>query len=131
MNAPTDDQPNSSSEHALFPKSRRVTVSGKIHPFVEVPFREVLQSDSKRPDGSVEENPALRVYDTSGPWGDADFKGDVSKGLPALRRGWIEDRGDVEEYEGRDVSPQDNGYLSGIAVDMEYRWSLLPSNTLK
>ena len=37
----------------------------------------------------------------------------VEEGLPALRRDWILKRGDVEEYEGRDVKPQDNGYLSG------------------
>ena len=33
-------------------------------------------------------------------------------GLPALRRQWIIARGDVEEYEGREVKPEDNGYRS-------------------
>jgi phosphomethylpyrimidine synthase len=54
----------------------------------------------------------VRVYDTSGPWGDGDFVGDVELGLPPLRAKWIRDRGDVEEIEGRAVRPQDNGYLS-------------------
>src|SRR5207249_4366478 len=55
----------------------------------------------------------VRVYDCSGPWGDPNFTGAVEEGLPALRADWIRARGDVEEYDGRDVTPQDNGYLSG------------------
>ena len=36
------------------------------------------------------------------------------EGLPArCARGWILKRDDVEEYDGREVKPQDNGYLSG------------------
>ena len=36
------------------------------------------------------------------------------RGRPArVARDWILERGDVEEYEGREVKPQDNGYLSG------------------
>src|SRR3546814_16126579 len=30
-------------------------------------------------------------------------------GLPALRRDWIMARGDVEEYQGRAIRPEDNG----------------------
>ena len=41
------------------------------------------------------------------------FTGTVEEGLPALRRDWILQRGDVEEYAGRDVQPMDDGYLSG------------------
>ena len=41
------------------------------------------------------------------------FTGTSEEGLPALRRDWILKRGDVEEYDGREVKPQDNGYLSG------------------
>jgi phosphomethylpyrimidine synthase len=52
------------------------------------------------------------IYDTSGPWGDPEFSGDVTEGLPPLRRDWILGRNDVEEYDGRDVKPEDNGYLS-------------------
>ncbi len=37
---------------------------------------------------------------------------EVSEGLPALRRHWILERGDVEEYEGRNVEPIDDGYLT-------------------
>jgi phosphomethylpyrimidine synthase len=59
----------------------------------------------------------VRVYDTSGPWGDPDFDGDVAKGLPALRDKWIRDRADVEEYDGRTIKPLDNGYISSVHAD--------------
>ena len=36
----------------------------------------------------------------------------MREGLPTLRREWILRRGDVEEYEGREILPQDNGYLT-------------------
>ena len=62
--------------------------------------------------GEIEINEPVRVYDTSGPWGDPDFHGDVTQGLPPLRAKWIRERGDVEEIEGRAVQPMDDGYLS-------------------
>jgi phosphomethylpyrimidine synthase len=97
---------------ATFPRSRRIYVAGKIHPDIQVSLREISQSPTRQPSGASEENPAVVVYDTSGPWGDPDFRGDVKKGLPELRRPWIFARNDVESYEGRITSPQDNGYLS-------------------
>ena len=51
------------------------------------------------------------------PWGDPDFDGDVAKGLPAVRDKWIRDRADVEEYDGREAKPLDNGYLSDVHAD--------------
>lgn len=96
----------------IFPNSTRVYVPGNIHPSVSVPMREIRLSDTEHPSGRVEENPPIRVYDCSGPWGDPAFNGDPREGLPALRRDWILERGDVEEYEGRDIKPIDNGYLS-------------------
>jgi phosphomethylpyrimidine synthase len=51
------------------------------------------------------------TYDTSGPYSDPNATIDINVGLPKLRRQWILDRGDVVEYEGRDVKPEDNGLL--------------------
>jgi len=51
----------------------------------------------------------VRVYDTSGPYTDPDARIDIMAGLPALRRQWIEGRGDVEAYDARTVLPEDNG----------------------
>ena len=36
----------------------------------------------------------------------------MTEGLPALRRNWILQRGDVDSCDGRAVRPMDNGYLS-------------------
>jgi len=75
-------------------------------------MREVHLNVTRGMNGSVEENPPVRVYDPSGPWGDPNATCSVHDGLPALRREWIIARGDVEEYDGRDVLPQDDGYLT-------------------
>ena len=101
-----------SSTDAL-PASTRVYVEGTIHPEIRVPMREIALSPTKNFSGELEPNEPVRVYDCSGPWGDPDFDGDSSEGLPALRQSWIEKRGDVASYEGREVQPMDNGYLSG------------------
>ena len=73
--------PLQSSDFAsAFPSSRKVYVEGLG---VRVPVREIALSGGE---------PPLRAYDTSGPQGC-----DVREGLPAVRREWIEARGDVVE----------------------------------
>jgi phosphomethylpyrimidine synthase len=93
-------------------RSRRILVPGVLHPEISVPMRQIELSPTRLPDGSIEQNEPVRVYDTSGPWGDPAFEGDVSDGLPASRSPWILNRGDVEEYQGRAAKPVDDGYLS-------------------
>ncbi|HEY1662304.1 MAG TPA: phosphomethylpyrimidine synthase ThiC [Verrucomicrobiae bacterium] len=102
-------EPHSSEQ---LPASKRVYVQGQLHPTVRVPMREIELSPTKGFNGQSEANEPVRVYDCSGPWGDADFTGTVEEGLPALRARWISDRGDVDEYAGREVKPIDDGYLS-------------------
>jgi phosphomethylpyrimidine synthase len=105
--------PNDSSNgDYVMPNSRRVYVPGELHPNIHVPFREISLAPTKSLSGELEPNEPIRVYDTSGPWGDDEVQCDVEQGLPALRADWIRSRGDVEEYEGRVVRPQDDGYLS-------------------
>lgn len=95
-----------SSDEIRFPASRKVYVEAEItgregeRTKLKVPFREIELSPSRRPDGTLETNEPIRVYDTSGPWTDPEQKCDVRNGLPELRRKWIIERGDVEEYEG-------------------------------
>jgi phosphomethylpyrimidine synthase len=103
-------EPHSSEQ---LPASKKVFVAGTIHPDVRVPMREIKLSPTKSFSGAIEVNEPVRVYDCSGPWGDPNFTGKSDEGLPALRREWILKRGDVEEHDGREVKPQDNGYLSG------------------
>ncbi|MCX7570016.1 phosphomethylpyrimidine synthase ThiC [Tumebacillus sp. DT12] len=93
---------------AAFPNSRKVYVEGS-RTDVRVPMREIALSPTYRRDGSVEENGSLRVYDTSGPYTDDTVVTDVRKGLPALRRHWVLERDDVEEYQGREVQLIDDG----------------------
>ena len=100
-----------SSEH--LPNSKRVYLPGQIHAEVQVPVREIELTPTTSYTGAVEANEPVRVYDCSGPWGDPAFTGKSEEGLPALRRDWILKRGDVEEHDGREVKPMDNGYLSG------------------
>ncbi|MGA0134297.1 MAG: phosphomethylpyrimidine synthase ThiC, partial [Opitutales bacterium] len=101
----SDNQPNA------FPSSTRIYVQGS-RPDLRVPMREVTLSDTRRPDGVTSPNEPVRIYDTSGAWGDPAFHGDVEKGLPAIRAGWILERGDVEPVQGRALKPEDDGYLS-------------------
>ena len=101
---------NSKLKTAL-PNSRRIYIDGE-QPGVRVPFREIDQNPTRNFKNELEENPPVRVYDTSGPYGDPSLRTDVREGLTQLRRDWIIDRGDVEEYEGRLLQPIDDGYLT-------------------
>ncbi|PYJ18019.1 MAG: phosphomethylpyrimidine synthase [Verrucomicrobia bacterium] len=101
--------------------SRKVYVEGGLHPNIRVPFREINLARTKTMSGEIEVNEPVRVYDTSGPWGDPEFHGDVEQGLPPLRANWIRERGDVEEIEGRKVQPIDDGYLSVLHAEHSAR----------
>jgi phosphomethylpyrimidine synthase len=79
------------------PGSRKLMLNG-------VPFREVPLDGGEAP---------VRLYDTSGPYTDDSVKIDIEKGLSPRRRDWILARGDVEEYEGRDRKPEDDGLKRG------------------
>jgi phosphomethylpyrimidine synthase len=111
--APSDNPENPVNPvQEPLPNSRKVYVSGQLHRDLRVPFREISLAPTKTMSGEIEVNEPVRVYDTSGPWGDADQHFDVTEGLPSLRAKWIRDRGDVEEIVGRVVTPIDDGYLS-------------------
>src|SRR5437016_9995767 len=108
----SNSDPSKSALSAVLPHSKKVYVAGQIHPQIRVPFREISLAPTKTMSGEIEVNEPVRVYDTSGPWGDADADVDVTRGLRPLRAKWIRDRGDVEEIDGRKVQPIDDGYLS-------------------
>ena len=84
-------------------KSFRVYVRGPADPRVRVPMREIALSPTRDFSGRLIENPPVRVYDCSGPWGDPDFQGSVEKGLPALRAEWIRERDDVAEHDDQTI----------------------------
>ena len=82
--------------------SRKIHVGARTGSGVRVAMREIMLEGGEDP---------VRVYDTSGPYTDPEAAIDIHAGLPALRRDWIIGRGDVEEYDGREVKPEDNGQL--------------------
>ncbi|MBN9589236.1 MAG: phosphomethylpyrimidine synthase ThiC [Alphaproteobacteria bacterium 64-11] len=96
MNKPILDKSIAITRGAL-PGSRKLIVDG-------VPFREVPLSGGEAP---------VRLYDTSGPYTDDSVAIDIDRGLAAKRRDWIMARGDVEEYQGRDRKPEDDGLKAG------------------
>ena len=77
--------------------SRKVYSSPEAAPDLRVPLREIALSDPA-------EAP-VRVYDPSGLYTDLDAAIDVEAGLPRLRTAWVRERGGVEDYEGRTISP--------------------------
>src|SRR4051794_10309953 len=81
-----------------FPGSTKTYLQGS-RPDLQVPMREVELTTGDK----------VVLYDTSGPWTDPSLQSDIRFGLPALRKAWIEERGDTEEYDGREVQPVDNG----------------------
>ena len=95
------------------PASRKVYLSGSLHPDVRVPVREIDLHETAN-------EPPVRVYDTSGPYSDPDAAIDIAAGLERIRDPWIRARGDVEEYEGRLVRPEDNGGATGDQLVPEF-----------
>ncbi|KXY46224.1 phosphomethylpyrimidine synthase ThiC [Bacillus mycoides] len=85
------------------PGSKKVYVDG-TREGMKVPMREIEQSDT-----NGVQNPPIRVYDTSGPYTDPEYKVELEKGLQAPRHSWTLGRGDVEAYEGREIKPEDDG----------------------
>ncbi|HQU48603.1 MAG TPA: phosphomethylpyrimidine synthase ThiC [Casimicrobiaceae bacterium] len=83
---------------APLPASRKIHVQGS-RPDLRVPMREIAQSDTPASFGA-ERNPPIVVYDTSGPYTDPAARIDIRHGLPALRAGWIAERGDTIELDG-------------------------------
>ena len=82
--------------------SRKVHVGARTGSGVRVAMREIDLEGGEEP---------VRVYDTSGPYTDPEVAIDIHAGLAEKRSEWIKARGDVEEYDAREVKPEDNGQL--------------------
>ncbi|MEM8569973.1 MAG: phosphomethylpyrimidine synthase ThiC [Pseudomonadota bacterium] len=95
------------------PASRKIYVNGELHPDIRVPMREI----SVHPTAG---EPPLPVYDSSGPYTDPNVITDIRQGLSPLRRRWIEARADVEEYDGREIKPEDNGFVEGDRLTPQF-----------
>lgn len=69
-----------------FPGSKKIYVPGTRFPSLRVPMREVHLSDGTR----------VTLRDTSGVYSDPAVSISLGKGLPPIRKEWIEARGDCE-----------------------------------
>ncbi|EDS5863451.1 phosphomethylpyrimidine synthase ThiC [Salmonella enterica subsp. enterica serovar Gaminara] len=91
-------------EGTAFPNSKRIYVTGSQHD-IRVPMREIQLSPTlisgTKDHPQYEENEAIPVYDTSGPYGDPNVAINVQQGLAKLRQPWIEARADVETLSDR------------------------------
>ncbi|ENJ0647199.1 phosphomethylpyrimidine synthase ThiC [Salmonella enterica] len=91
-------------EGTAFPNSKRIYVTGSQHD-IRVPMREIQLSPTliggSKDNPQFEENEAVPVYDTSGPYGDPDVAINVQQGLAKLRQSWIDARNDSEELDDR------------------------------
>ena len=115
MNKPIDQSEFQTPEvtSGALPSSSKVYTAPEADPTLRVPHRLVhLHPSANEPD--------VPVYDTSGPYSDPDITIDVEKGLARPRTAWVLERGGVEEYEGRDVKPEDNGGASGKYLAREF-----------
>jgi phosphomethylpyrimidine synthase len=95
------------------PASAKIYKSGNIHPDIRVPMREIALHPTAG-------EPPVVVYDSSGPYSDPKIAIAIERGLPRLRARWIEARGDVEAYAGRDVRPEDNGSAGAKHLTPEF-----------
>lgn len=91
-------------EGSVFPNSQRIYIQGSQDD-IRVPMREIQLSPTLIGGGKenprYEDNEAIPVYDTSGPYGDPDIAIDVHQGLAKLRQPWIDARNDSEPLSHR------------------------------
>lgn len=82
-----------------FPNSKKIYMEGDLYP-IHVAMREIELSPTQLSNGTMEHNPPVTVYDTSGPYTDEHAEIDITKGLPRIREQWILERNDVEVLDG-------------------------------
>ncbi|SIQ77836.1 hydroxymethylpyrimidine synthase [Rhizobium sp. RU33A] len=87
------------------PASTKIFLAGDIHPDIRVPLRQIALHPTSG-------EPPVNVYDSSGPYTDAQATIAIDQGLARRRLDWVRQRGDVEAYTGRDIRPEDNGFVS-------------------
>jgi phosphomethylpyrimidine synthase len=80
--------------------SKKSYITAENNPTIRVPLREVSLSNGTQ----------IPIYDTSGPYTDAQAQIDITSGLGDVRGVWVNSRHDTEIYEGRQIKPVDNGY---------------------
>ena len=103
--------------------SRKIYVAPEAAPDLRVPVREVVLTEAAA-------EPPVPIYDPSGPYTDAQAAIDVEAGLARPRIEWVRERGGVEEYEGRNVKPEDNGNVGDKHIARMFPTSHRPLRAL-
>ena len=88
--------------HRILPASHKVYIEGS-RPDIQVPMRQISLANTPVegiPESDWQQNPAFYVYDTSGVYTDPSVQIDLTRGLPKLRQGWINERADSEQLSG-------------------------------
>lgn len=106
MNIQSEDLKRPEVTTGPLPASKKIYVSPKEAPELEVPVREIQLSEGAN-------EPNVRVYDSSGPYSDENVAINVETGLARTRESWITERGGVERTVGREIKPEDNGNVEG------------------
>ena len=94
----TEQTPNNQTiSTSPFPASKKVYLDGELHA-IKVPMREISLHDTQPHIKGLPatKNPAVTVYDTSGPYTDPSYQVNLDKGLPRNFEKWILQRNDVE-----------------------------------
>ena len=98
MKMKTEQTPNNQTiSTSPFPASKKVYLDGELHA-IKVPMREISLHDTQPHIKGLPatKNPAVTVYDTSGPYTDPSYQVNLDKGLPRNFEKWILQRNDVE-----------------------------------
>ena len=95
------------------PASRKIYKTGTLHQDILVPMREIELNPSAM-------EPPVVVYDSSGPYTDPNIDISIERGVPRIREKWIEARGDVETYQGREITAADNGFVSDAKLTPQF-----------
>ena len=103
--------------------SRKIHVAPEAAPDLRVAMREVVLTEAAA-------EPPVPIYDPSGAYTDPAAAIDVEVGLARTRIEWVRERGGVEEYEGRNVRPEDNGNVGDKHVARMFPTSHRPLRAL-
>ena len=111
-----------------FPGSSKIYVGGSRDD-LRVAMRQISQTPTPGVDGP-QSNPAVVVYDTSGPYTDPARRIDLLAGLPALRAAWIEERGDSMSLGGQSSSFARDRARDNVAAELKFPSRRVPRRAL-
>lgn len=106
--------------HGSLLGSEKIYVTSPRLPHVRVGMRRIPLSDTRNDDGTHTPNPAVVVYDTGGPYTDANYEVNLEKGLPKLRAQWINNRQDTTQQAGLESSYAQERLADETLKDLRY-----------